>query len=159
MALVTVHSIRLVRQFQSTWFSRAAVFVLFCSVLCLIVPLLVAYSSQGFWVKHDVIRERPTVRFKYQALLLARSASVSDDSYVTWSTYGRYNDLNDRHLIFPTITSSEKYLNDDDQQPDGLELDMHLELSNQTAGPQFVQLLLVFSYQLKVFFLLIKLAH
>ena len=102
MALLTLHSIPLVREYQSTLISRASFFACFCFLLCVFAPLLVAYSSHGFWVKYDVYREQPDVRFKYQALLLARS-STSD---ITWSTFSEYNSLAGQYLHFPSITVS-----------------------------------------------------
>lgn len=104
MALITVHSTNLSKDFQSTWISRAALFALLCLALSLIVPFLVAYGSQGFWVKHQIHRERPVVRFKYQGLLLARSSESRN--YVTWSSFSRYNDLNSPYLVHPSITVS-----------------------------------------------------
>ena len=101
MALVTVHAKPLVREFQSTWISQASLFTLFCSILCLICPLLVAYSSQGFWVKYQIHQERPTISFKYQALLLAKG---TDGSEITWSTYAEYNALTSHYFSYPTIS-------------------------------------------------------
>jgi len=101
MALVTVHSTPLVRQFQSTWISRASFFTLFCFILCLICPLLVAYQSQGFWVKYQIQRERPTISFKYQALLLAKGTEGSE---ITWSTFAEYNALTSHYFSYPTIS-------------------------------------------------------
>ena len=106
MALVTVHSTPLVREFQSTWFSRATFFTLFCFILCLICPLLVAYSTQGFWLKYQVHRERPTVSFKYQALLLAKG---KDGSEITWSTFSEYNALTSHYLSYPSISVMNFY--------------------------------------------------
>lgn len=104
MALLTLHSIPFVREYQSTWISRASFFVLLCFLVCTLAPLLVAYSSHGFWIKHHVHREQPDVRFKYQALLLARS-STSD---ITWSTFAEYNSLTNQYLSFPSITVSRQ---------------------------------------------------
>jgi hypothetical protein len=102
MALLTFYSTPLVREYQSTLISRACFFASLCFLVCVFAPLLVAYSSHGFWVKHNVHREQPDVRFKYQALLLARSPS----SDVTWSTFTEYNSLTSQYLHFPSITVS-----------------------------------------------------
>lgn len=102
MALRTLHSIPLVREYQSTLISRAYFFVVLCFLVCALAPLLVAYSSHGFWVKHHVHPEQPDVRFKYQALLLARSPA----SDITWSTFAEYNSLCSHYLTFPSITVS-----------------------------------------------------
>lgn len=101
MALLTVHSIPLFREFQSTIISRASLFAFSCSLLCLLVPLFVAYNTQGFWVKHQIHREQPDVSFKYQALLLIRSPEHDE---ITWSTFARYNELSSRNLVYPSIT-------------------------------------------------------
>ncbi|XP_046444441.1 transmembrane protein 231-like [Daphnia pulex] len=141
MALLTFYSTPLVREYQSTLISRACFFASLCFLVCVFAPLLVAYSSHGFWVKHNVHREQPDVRFKYQALLLARSPS----SDVTWSTFTEYNSLTSQYLHFPSITVMEKD-EDDDGLMDGLDLSLELE-TNQTI--HFIQLFLIFSYRLK----------
>lgn len=53
------------------------------------------------------------------------------------------------------VQSSEKFSNVDEDDiggstPDGLELDVQLDLPQNGTGIRFVQLLLLFSYQLKV---------
>ncbi len=163
MALLTLHSIPLVREYQSTLISRASFFACFCFLLCVFAPFLVSYSSHGFWVKYSVHREQPDVRFKYQALLLARSSFGE----VTWSTFSEYNSLTRPYLNFPSITVSFSLLSyepfeinyveftfqtlerdeNDDGLVDGLEISLELE-TNQTI--QFVHLFLIFSYKLQV---------
>ncbi|KAI9551937.1 hypothetical protein GHT06_022274 [Daphnia sinensis] len=141
MALITFHSIPLVREYQSTWISRASFFAGLCFLVCAIAPFLVAYSSHGFWVKHHLHREKPNVHFKYQALLLARSPT----SDITWSTFTEYNLLSSQYLHFPSITVSERDENDDGFM-DGLDLKLEFE-SDGTIN--FICMFLIFSYRLK----------
>ncbi|XP_057380896.1 transmembrane protein 231-like isoform X2 [Daphnia carinata] len=141
MALLTFHSTPLLQEYQSTWISRASFFAGLCFLLCAFAPFLVAFSSHGFWVKHHVHREKPNVRFKYQALLLARSPT----SEITWSTFTEYNLLSSQYLHFPSITVSERDENDDGFM-DGLDLKLEFE-SNETIN--FINMLLIFSYRLK----------
>lgn len=86
--------------------------------------------------------EQPKVLFKHQAFLIAHGR----DSSVTWSTYEKFNSISTDSLQFPTVITDEFDLNDDGTA-DGLQLDLEFENSEAI---QSVQLLLVFTYQLKV---------
>lgn len=142
MALRTVHTIPVEQKFQSTFFSRAVLFAISCNLLTVILPLVIAYSSNGFWIKHTVLYEQPRVQFKHQALFIANGP----ESSITWSTYEKYNSLVADSIRFPTVVSDEFDVNDDGT-PDGLNIELHFD---DSEGAQSVQLILIFSYQLKV---------
>ena len=104
MKVLTFHSIALTRHFQSTLFSQASLFYCVSLALTFVSPLLIAYSSHGFWIKHQIHRETPEVRFKNQALIIVHSDSTPFP--FTWSTFNRYNALMDQYLRLPTVTVS-----------------------------------------------------
>ena len=104
MGLLTVHTTPLVREYQSGIISRASLFSCICILLCVICPFLIAYGSHGFWAKHQVQRERPSVRFKHQLLLLIQTQT--SDNLITWSTFPEYNSLMHNYLRHPRITVS-----------------------------------------------------
>ena len=166
MALLTIYSIPVCRRIQSTFLSRATFFCCFCFLLTTIPPILIAYSTDGLWVKQEIHREVPVVQFKDQVLMLMHSSS--DPYPLTWSTFNEYNLLMSSYLIYPVITvrkinfifreyqqncalslNIQSY--ETDENGDGLmdRLDLTLEFNtNQTIN--YFQLLLVFSYQLQV---------
>uniref|UniRef100_A0A3Q3NMX4 Transmembrane protein 231 n=1 Tax=Labrus bergylta TaxID=56723 RepID=A0A3Q3NMX4_9LABR len=115
-------------------------------VLCLtyIPPLLVAYRSQGFWIKRSTYEEQPVVRFQYQTLLVAATSTQGD--YVAWSTFPHLNNMLGDNLRIPAVSVREE-----DQNQDGKldRLTFRLELPLQPEEQVYsVQLLLTFSYQL-----------
>ena len=105
MALLTVHSVPFKREFQSSFFSRATFFSIVCLVLCVVPPLLVAYSTHGFWIKHQIYREQPVVQFKHKALVIMYSNSSTYP--ITWSTYSDYNSLMAPYMRLPMVAVSE----------------------------------------------------
>jgi len=144
MKVLTFHSIALTRHFQSTLFSQASLFYCVSLALTFVSPLLIAYSSHGFWIKHQIHRETPEVRFKNQALIIVHSDSTPFP--FTWSTFNRYNALMDQYLRLPTVTSLEKDVNNDGLA-DQLDFEMKFEImANETI--RYVELYLVFSYKL-----------
>lgn len=104
MALLTVHSIPLLKEYQSTAISRATLFTGVCWTLSVFIPLLVAYASHGFWFKYQKQWEKPNVAFQHNLLLVANSAL--NDRLITWSTFPEYNHLASSFLRRPNISVS-----------------------------------------------------
>ena len=98
MTLFTIHSVAVQKE------SQASLFYSVCLLVTLFGPLFVAYSSQGFWVKSQVHKEMPIVRFKHQALVILYTAE--SERPLTWSTYNGYNQLMNAHLRQPSVTVS-----------------------------------------------------
>lgn len=125
-------------------FSKATLFMLVVLCLTYIPPLLVAYRSQGFWVKTSSYEEQPVVRFQYEVVVVA-STSVQGD-YVAWSTFPHFNHLQGAHLRVPAVSVREEDDNQDGKH-DRMLLQMTLPLSPEEQLYS-LQLLLTFSYQL-----------
>ncbi|KAL0968233.1 hypothetical protein UPYG_G00264120 [Umbra pygmaea] len=131
-------------RYKTTICTKATLFV--CIVFCLtyIPPLLVAYRSQGFWVKRNTYEEQPVVRFQYQTLIIAATSPSGD--YVAWSTFPNFNNMQGTNLRIPFISVREE-----DQNQDGkldllkFQLDLPLTPDEQVYS---IQLILTFSYQL-----------
>ncbi|XP_059402142.1 transmembrane protein 231 [Carassius carassius] len=94
-----------------------------------ISPLLVAYRSQGFWLKRSTYEEQATA-----------------GSYIAWSTFPNFNQLIGDSLRIPSVSVQEEDRNQDGKS-DFLVLQINIPLKpeEQMFG---VQLLLTFSYQL-----------
>ncbi|XP_063052220.1 transmembrane protein 231 [Engraulis encrasicolus] len=144
MGFFEVYSHPALIRYKTSVCTKATLFAI--AVLCLtyIPPLLVAYRSQGFWLKRSTYEEQPVIRFQYQMLLVAATSSRGD--YVAWSTYPNLNNLLGSNLRIPMVSAREE-----DQNQDGkmdllnLQLEIPLLAEEQVYS---VQLLLTFSYQL-----------
>ncbi|XP_075996479.1 transmembrane protein 231 [Genypterus blacodes] len=144
MAYYDVYAHPALIRYRTSVCTRATVFVVVVLCLTYISPLLVAYRSQGFWVKRSTYEEQPVVRFQYQSLLVASTSTQGD--YVAWSTFSNFNNMLGDKLRIPALSVREE-----DQNQDGkvdrliLQLQLPLKPEEQVYS---VQLLLTFSYQL-----------
>ncbi|CAL1592417.1 unnamed protein product [Knipowitschia caucasica] len=144
MAFYDVYSHPALVRYRSSVCAKATLFALICTCLTYIPPLLVAYRSQGFWLKLSSYEEQPVVRFKYELMLMACTSAQGD--YVGWSTYLHYNHLLGPRLRIPSVTVREQDQNQDGKL-DVLQFEMQLPLRPEEQIYS-LQLLLTFSYQL-----------
>lgn len=144
MAFYEAYSHPALIRYKTSVCSKATLFIIIVLCLTYIPPLLVAYRSQGFWVKRSTYEEQPVVRYQYQALLVAATSSRGD--YVAWSTFPHFNNLQGDNLRIPSVSVREEDLNQDGKV-DRLNLHLQLPLKDQEQVYS-VQLLLTFSYQL-----------
>ncbi|KAF7654551.1 hypothetical protein LDENG_00068370 [Lucifuga dentata] len=144
MAFYEVYSHPALIRYKTCVCTKATLFLV--AVLCLtyISPLLVAYRSQGFWIKRSTYEEQPVVRYQYQTLLIASTSTKGH--YVAWSTFPHLNNMLGANLRIPAVSVREE-----DQNQDGkldrliFQLQLPLKPEEQVYS---VQLLLTFSYQL-----------
>ncbi|XP_020819326.1 transmembrane protein 231 isoform X1 [Phascolarctos cinereus] len=126
--------------------SKAAIFLLLATSLTYIPPLLVAFRSQGFWLKRSSYEEQPTVRYQHEVLFVALLGSSSSGEYLAWSTFPTFNRLQGDNLRVPVVSAREE-----DRNYDGkvdvlhFKLELPLKPTEHVLG---VQLILTFSYQL-----------
>ncbi|KAL2094027.1 hypothetical protein ACEWY4_011339 [Coilia grayii] len=144
MAFFEVYSHPALIRYKTSVCTKATLFAI--AVLCLtyIPPLLVAYRSQGFWLKRSTYEEQPVIRFQYQMLLVTATSSRGD--YVAWSTYPHLNNLLGSNLRIPMVSAREEDQNQDGKL-DLLNLQLELPVSSEEQVYS-IQLLLTFSYQL-----------
>ncbi|XP_075440038.1 transmembrane protein 231 [Ascaphus truei] len=144
MAMYEVYSHPALVRYRTSICSKATAFLLIVLALTYIPPLLVAFRSQGFWLKQSTYEEQPNVRFQYQVLLLA--VSSPSGSFVAWSTFQGFNSLVGDRLRIPRVLAREEDRNKDGKMD---ELHFKLELPVQATEEVYgVQLILTFSYQL-----------
>ncbi|XP_018411377.1 PREDICTED: transmembrane protein 231 [Nanorana parkeri] len=144
MAIYEVYSHPYLVRYRATICSKATVFLILVLALTYIPPLLVAYRSQGFWMKRSTYEEQPNVRFQYEVLLIALNSTSG--SYVAWSTFQQFNNLIGGRLRIPLVSAREEDSNQDGKM-DKLNLRLELPLLS-TENVYGVQLILTFSYQL-----------
>ncbi|XP_061833709.1 transmembrane protein 231 [Nerophis lumbriciformis] len=144
MPFYEVYSRPVLIRYKTSICTSATVFLV--AVLCLtyVPPLLVAYRSQGFWIKRSTYEEQPVVRFQYETLLVA-ATSMSGD-YVAWSTASHLNNMLGNSLRIPLVSVREEDQNQDGKM-DLLDFQLQLPLRDE-EHVYSIQLLLTFSYQL-----------
>ncbi|XP_075138120.1 transmembrane protein 231 [Leptodactylus fuscus] len=144
MAIYEVYSHPLLVRYRTSICSKATLFLFVVLLLTYIPPLLVAYRSQGFWLKRSTYEEQPNVHFRYEALLIALTSTSG--GYVAWSTFQGFNNLVGDKLRQPLVSVREEDKNQDGKMD---QLNFNLELPVLPVENVYgVQLILTFSYQL-----------
>ena len=134
------------RVYTASLVSRATIFHIVMTALTLIPPLLMAYRSQGFWMRTATYREQPDIHFRHELVLVADTASGSQ---IGWSTFTTVNTFLVDKVRIPAITSREE-----DSNRDGLldRLDIQVKMPVK-PGEEVVRvsLLLLFHAELTQF--------
>ncbi|XP_049580555.1 transmembrane protein 231 isoform X2 [Syngnathus scovelli] len=146
MAFYEIYSHPALIRYKAGVCTSATVFAVVVVCLTYISPLLVAYRSQGFWMKRNTYEEQAVVRFQYETLLVA--ATDTNGDYVAWSTFHHLNNMLGKKLRIPAVSVREEDQNQDGKL-DRLIFQLQLPLKNE-ENVYSVQLLLTFSYQLFV---------
>jgi len=94
------------------FFSTATAFHVLLSTVVIIAPLLVAYRSQGFWMRSASYQEQAEVHFRHEALMLVE---LSNGAQLGWSTVPGLTALLGEGVRVPVIRSREE-----DENRDGL---------------------------------------
>ncbi|XP_071424015.1 transmembrane protein 231 isoform X2 [Pithys albifrons albifrons] len=89
--------------------SAAAVALLLITALTYVPPLLVAYRTHGFWLKQSTYLEQPTVRFRYEVLLVA-TIGPGPGSFLAWSTFPAFNRLQEDRLRVPLLSRMSTFV-------------------------------------------------
>ncbi|XP_028392056.1 transmembrane protein 231-like [Dendronephthya gigantea] len=147
MVMYEIHSHPVLQKYKTHICSRASVFQLFIAIFTIIFPLLVAYASQGFWLKEASYKEQPEVHFKHQFVVLLQG--ITSDSYVAYSNYQNFNNLVNDKLRIPVVKSYEEDTNRDGKK-DVLHFTLEMPL-NSKESIYTAQLLLIFEYKLQRF--------
>ncbi|CAB3989487.1 Transmembrane 231 [Paramuricea clavata] len=147
MVMYEIHSHPVLQKYKAHICSRASVFQLFIAIFTVLFPLLVAYASQGFWLKEASYKEQPEVHFKHQYVVFLQG--LTSDSYVAYSTYQNFNNLVNDKLRIPVTKSYEEDTNRDGKN-DVLHFTLEMPLSSKESI-YTAQLLLIFEYKLQRF--------
>eukprot|EP00112_Aurelia_sp_Birch-Aquarium-sp1_P020268 Seg5184.1 transcript_id=Seg5184.1/GoldUCD/mRNA.D3Y31 product="Transmembrane protein 231" protein_id=Seg5184.1/GoldUCD/D3Y31 len=142
-----IHSHSITQKYRAHVCSLASIFNVLSLAITYILPLLIAYFSQGFWLKESTYREQAEVNFKHQFILLLQGTDVN--TLITYSTYQNYNNLMADHVRVPFIQSYETD-NNRDGKNDVLNFEIQVP-TKSTENIHSVQLLLLFDYKLHRF--------
>ncbi|XP_072168857.1 transmembrane protein 231-like [Diadema setosum] len=144
MAVFELYSSPLQSRYKASICTKATFFAIAAFLFTVIPPLLLAYRSEGFWIKQAFYREQPDVKFKHQILLVVHTGSVKN--YVTWSTYKNFNLLEQANLRIPLIKSREEDTNRDGKNDNfQFSIEMPILGSEDVHG---VQVIFIFDYRL-----------
>jgi len=100
-----LHTRPLRRQFTSSLISLGGFFQLFCIVVNIIVPFIIAYQTDSLWVKKNIFLEMPTTKFTHQAFLTLYTSTPG--KILQWSTVPKANELYGTSLRPCEITALE----------------------------------------------------
>lgn len=146
MALYRVFSHPVRHVYKASLCSSAVFTRLLGFLIIVICPLLVAYRTNGFWLKTVAYRETPQVTFKHQFLLLLHTNSPTE--LIFWSSYPWLNSLVSENLRVPTVRSIEA-----DGNRNGVADSLQFHLSMPLAKNENVlglRCFLIFDYRLEL---------
>ncbi|XP_072024456.1 transmembrane protein 231-like [Amphiura filiformis] len=146
MAVYEVYSTPVLQRYKAGICTKTTLFMILAFLFTVIPPFLVAYRSEGFWLKEDFYREQPSVSFKHQIMMVL---DLLDSSYLTWSTYQNYNQLQQDHLRVPLVKTREEDVNRDGR-PDMLHYNIEVPLQD-LEQVYSAKLILIFGYKLNRF--------
>lgn len=147
MVLYEIYSHPIVKRYKASIFSKATFFQVVTFILTVICPLLIAYRSQGFWVKTSTYKEQPLVNYKHQYLIHLHSNTA--DQYFVWSSFPGFNNVEQDHLRIGYIQSHQTDYNNDGK-PDQFQFQARVPL-NAGETVYSAKLFLIFDYQLKFY--------
>ena len=105
MALKILHTDHVKVEFRGTLLSKGSFFVSICWLLNFVIPLVLVYRSDGFYLKADNYLEQPDISYKHEMLLLLELQN--ETSQVVWSTFPKLLALMDASALrTPQITVS-----------------------------------------------------
>ena len=138
-----VWSSPIVRLHSASLLSWATVFHVAITVLTFVPPLLIAYRSQGFWLRRATYEEQPEIHFTHELVVLA---STREGLTLGWSTAEPVNNFLLDNVRIPLVTSREEDVNRDGLLDNiNLQLKIPLHKSEEIVS---ISLLLLFDVKL-----------
>ena len=113
--------------YKSSVCSKGTVFLFLCGILTFIPPYLIAYRSNGFWLKVATYQEQPALHFKHNVIAIVDTTAT--DHYIAWSTYPTFNEMVSKNYRAPVVSSYEEDV-DGDGKKDHLHFDLEFHLQN-----------------------------
>uniref|UniRef100_A0A915J8A7 Transmembrane protein 231 n=1 Tax=Romanomermis culicivorax TaxID=13658 RepID=A0A915J8A7_ROMCU len=145
MVILSVYSESKRVHFKAHLFSKACMLNALLILLVVLCPLLIAFRSQGFWIKINSYDEWPTVNFKHKFLFCA----LLENDHLFWSSYDFLNRAENRHLR-PIILTSRQEDSDRDGRKDTLCITIKIPVTkNETI--KSIKSFFIFDYRLEVY--------
>jgi len=109
--MVEVFAWPLMRRYHGSRFSSAYIFRWLSVAVQIILPFIISYNIDPFWLKRSLTWLQPTVHFKYQMILMLESNTTGSE--IVWSTYDQLNTMLGSKYRASEIQTREEDLNFD----------------------------------------------
>ncbi|XP_073986513.1 transmembrane protein 231 [Rhodnius prolixus] len=144
MVLYVIFSDSVQTIYKTSVCSKATFIIYFINILTFFIPFLVAYRTQGLWLKMDTYREQPDVNFMYEYFIMLETNKI--ESPVICTTFKVLSSAIEEFNGCPVIKVKE-----DDYDKDGKKDKLYFEaesLLSATENVYSVTVLLLFNYKL-----------
>ncbi|BES89270.1 Transmembrane protein 231 [Nesidiocoris tenuis] len=130
-------------EYKTSICSKATLLILFINFLMFTIPFLIAYNTQGFWLKSNTYLEQPDVHFIYQYLVLMETDNI--ESPVICTTFQSLASHVEEYDNCPKIKAREE-----DYNKDGLYDKLFFEVEGAIGDNEVfeVTIILLFDYKL-----------
>lgn len=132
------------RRFYAPFFSSAYLFRTITAMSAMIVPFIISYTIQPFWLTQSSYLDQPKVQFKHQMILMLEGAKPGTD--IVWSTYDQLN-----LMIGDKFRVAQIQARGDDANLDGKMDELHLSAKVPLKAGEtihHVRFIMFFDYQL-----------
>uniref|UniRef100_A0A0K0EF44 Transmembrane protein 231 n=1 Tax=Strongyloides stercoralis TaxID=6248 RepID=A0A0K0EF44_STRER len=120
--LSEIYTIPVVKRYVSTTLSMANFIKINFRLISFLLPLIVSFSSFGFWLKINFYKEQPKIKFTKQYIVSLNFG----DKEIFWSSFQNYNEMYRSHLVVPSLKFIEMD-NNYDKIIDSIQIDMTFE--------------------------------
>lgn len=100
------------RRYYAPIISSAYLFRLFTALAAVLVPFLISYTIEPFWLTESAYTQQPDVSFKHQMILMLEGTTPGSD--LVWSTYDQLN-----QMLGSKFRVAEIQAREDDNNRDG----------------------------------------
>ncbi|CAH1183734.1 unnamed protein product [Phaedon cochleariae] len=125
MVVLEVYTKNIKVRYKSTLVSKAAFLTCICELFTIMIPLMLAYHTGGFWQKQDYFLEQPQVNLLGDHLLIATTNNLSNP--IVCSTYPFYKNQLD-HLDLCSLIKLREIDENLDNKIDEMKIDFHLNI-------------------------------
>lgn len=135
----------LMRRYYAPTFSAAYLFRITTAVAAFLVPFLISYNIEPFWLTQSSYLVQPTVRFKHQMILMLEGTTPGSD--LVWSTYDQLN-----AMLGSKFRVAEVQARETDENLDGRSDEVYLYARvplKSGESIQHVRFIMFFDYQLQ----------
>eukprot|EP00656_Telonema_subtile_P011173 TRINITY_DN154_c0_g1_i1.p1 TRINITY_DN154_c0_g1~~TRINITY_DN154_c0_g1_i1.p1 ORF type:complete len:312 (-),score=69.21 TRINITY_DN154_c0_g1_i1:177-1112(-) len=143
--MVKIFSWPLMRRYHGSYFSVAYFFRIFSLLVQIILPFIISYNIEPFWLKRALTWTQPDVSFKYQMILMLESNTTG--SAMVWSTYDQLNSMLQSKFRASDIQTREEDVNFDGKT-DNIYITARVPLTS-TERVYTVRMMAFFDYKIE----------
>jgi len=107
--MVTLYSEPYTKKYVSKCFSLSTLFCIIILVLTIVLPFLLGFATNKFWIKTNTYYEQPDVEFRNEILITV----LQDTEVKSFSTINLLNEQTSVDLLVPDLKSSSTDSNND----------------------------------------------